>query len=305
MGPGGYSATNLSSSSSLGSVQELQDYGSNWLDYQSWMEKVLGAKGLWRYVVGTAIVPELYAMVNGVPVLKDGTPATDEEVEANEDEIIKHEKRDYLAQHMILSTISTRLEMKVRSLMLVMGMWDVVKADATSMTMIPILDAERQLLSMKLQEDEDPETHLVEMKEYSQAVVKSHENFTEMASEILDARINALVTSSPPKSCCPMLQTVTAAEAEQALVAHEELIAIAKGKDKKKSKTEDKGMNAKSKINCHNCGKVGHKKHACYSIEGGKEAQAPWQTKHKSKDMQDDNAAVVTANHENNWSFTS
>ena len=69
------------------------------------MVKVLGAKGLWRHVVGTAIVLELYAMVNGVPVLKDGTPATNEEVEANEDKIIEHEKRDYLAQHMILLTI--------------------------------------------------------------------------------------------------------------------------------------------------------------------------------------------------------
>ena len=85
MGPGGYSATNPSSSSGLGSVQELQDNESNWLDYQSQMEKVLGAKGLWRHVVGTAVAPEPYAMVNGVPVLMDGTPATDEEVEANED----------------------------------------------------------------------------------------------------------------------------------------------------------------------------------------------------------------------------
>ena len=78
MGPRGYSATNPSSPSSFGSVQEL---------------------------VGTAIVLEPYAMVNGVPVLKDGTPATNEEVEANEDKIIEQEKRDYLAQHMILSTI--------------------------------------------------------------------------------------------------------------------------------------------------------------------------------------------------------
>ena len=149
------------------------------------------------------------------------------------------------------------------------------------------LDAKSQLLSMKLQEDEDPETHLVEMKEYSQAVVQNHENFTEMASEIPDARINALVTSL------------------QALAAHEEPIAIAKGKDKKKSKTEDEGMNAKSKINCHSCGKVGHKKHACYSIGGGKEAQAPWQTKRKGKDTQDNTEAVVTANHEGESSFAS
>ena len=126
--------------------------------------------------------------------------------------------------------------MKVMSLMSVMGMWDVVKADAMLKTTIPILDAKSQLSSMKLQEDEDPETHLVEMKKYSQAVVQNHENFMEMASEILDARINALVTLLPPESCHPTLQTVTVVEAEQALVAHEEPIAIAKGKDKKKLK---------------------------------------------------------------------
>ena len=94
-------------------------------------------------------------------------------------------------------------------------------------------------------------------------------------------------------------------EAEQALVAHEELIAIAKGKDMKKLKTEDEGMNAKSKSNCHSCGKVGHKKHVCYSIGGGKEAQVPWQTKRKGKDRQDNTAAVVTANHEGKLFFAS
>ena len=85
-------------------------------------------------------------------------------------------------------------------------------------------------------------------------------------------------------------------EADQALVAHEEPIAIAKGKDMKKSKIKDEVMNAKSKINCHSCSKVGHKKHVCYSIGGGKEAQALWQTKRKVKDMHDNTAAVVTAN---------
>ena len=85
------------------------------------------------------------------------------------------------------------------------GMWDVVKADATFMTTIPILDAESQHSSIKLQEDEDPETHLVETKEYSQAVVKNHKNFMEMVSEIPDARINALVTLLPPKLCHPTL----------------------------------------------------------------------------------------------------
>ena len=212
MGPEGYSATTPSSSSSLNSIKKLRDDGSNWSDYRSRMERVLGARGLWRHVVGTAAAPKLYAMVNGVPVLKDGkTPATDEEVEAKEDKIIEHEKREYLAQHMILSTASTRLGMKIKGLMLAKGMWDVVKEDATSKTILFILDAESQLSSMKLQEDEDPDTHLVEMKQHFQLMVERHENLLLMGSEISDARLNAIIMSSLPESYCPMLQTITAA----------------------------------------------------------------------------------------------
>ena len=72
MGP----ADNLTLGSNLDlmslSVPKLHDDGSNWADYEPRVERALGAKGLWRHVVGTAIVPKPYVVVAGVPVLTVG-----------------------------------------------------------------------------------------------------------------------------------------------------------------------------------------------------------------------------------------
>ena len=50
------------------SVPKFCDDGSNWADYEPRVERALGVKGLWRHIVGTAIVPEPYAVVAGVLV---------------------------------------------------------------------------------------------------------------------------------------------------------------------------------------------------------------------------------------------
>ena len=82
MGP----ADNLTLGSNLDStslsVPKLHDDGSNWADYEPRVERVLGTKGLWRHVVGTAIALKPYAVVARVPVLADGiTQASDDQVE--------------------------------------------------------------------------------------------------------------------------------------------------------------------------------------------------------------------------------
>ena len=69
--------------------------------------KAMGVKGLWRRVEGTAIAPVPYPITSGVAVLSDGkTPATEEQLELKESKIIEFEKREYLAQHIILLTTS-------------------------------------------------------------------------------------------------------------------------------------------------------------------------------------------------------
>ena len=96
MGP----ADNLTLGSNLDSmslsVPKLRDDGSNcqWADYEPRVERVLGVKGLWRHVVGTAIALKPYAVVARVLVLADGTtPANDDQVESKESKIADYDKK--------------------------------------------------------------------------------------------------------------------------------------------------------------------------------------------------------------------
>ena len=210
MGPVDQSSTSLtlgsnSDSTSL-SIPKLRDDGSNWSDYQPRVERALGAKGLWRHVLGTAIVPKPYALLEGVPVIVDGKmPATEEQIESKESKIADFDKREYLAQHIILSTTSTRLGVKIKSLKTVEAMWDMVTADAPKKSTLFILDAEDQLSSMKLEDNDNPKTHLSELKQHFQLMLQHHENLMKMGSEISDTCFNTMIMSSLLESYRPTL----------------------------------------------------------------------------------------------------
>ena len=299
------------------SVPKLRDDGSNWSDYQPRVERALGAKGLWRHVVGTAIAPKPYALLNGVPVLPDGkTPATEDQVESKELKIADFDKKEYLAQHVILSSTSTRLGVKIKSLKTAKEMWDVVTTDATSKSTLFILDAEDQLSAMKLEDNNDPKEHLTEIKQHFQTMLQRHENLMKMGSEVSETRLNTMIMSSLPESYRPTLQTITAAKRASALtggttskkmkpsdliaflieeaqhrVINEErknperaLAAHAKRKGKERAnrnKSDEKALNADSNIVCHNCKIKGHRKADCWAKGGGKEGQGPRQKKGK------------------------
>ena len=148
-------------------VPKLCDDGSNWADYEPHIQRALGLKGLWRHIEGTAIVPKPYVLVAGVPILTDGmTQATEDQIEARETKIIDYDKHEYLAQHIILSMTSTRLSNKIKNLKTLHDMWDAVKTDATTKSTLFLLDAEDQLTSMKLAENDDLKAHLMEVKQH-------------------------------------------------------------------------------------------------------------------------------------------
>ena len=97
MGP--KTTMNISNSDSIIlTIPKLCDDGSNWVDYQPRLQNVMGSKGLWRHVKGTATVPMLFAVNNGIPMLDDGkTPATEDQIESKETKILEFEKKEYLA----------------------------------------------------------------------------------------------------------------------------------------------------------------------------------------------------------------
>ena len=67
----------------------------------------MGSRGLWRHMEGVAVTPKPYVVADGTPVLADGkTTATEEQLGVKEAKMIEYEKREYLAQHIILLTMS-------------------------------------------------------------------------------------------------------------------------------------------------------------------------------------------------------
>ena len=141
---------------------------------------------------------EPYAVVAGVPVLTDGpTQASDDQVELKELKIVDYDKKEYLVQDNILSTTSMQLGIKLKSLKTAKEMWDVVKTDAMSKSTLYILDTEDQFSSMKLEDNEDPATHLSELKQYFQLMLQQYENLMKMGSEISKSHLNMIIMSSP------------------------------------------------------------------------------------------------------------
>ena len=188
-------------------VPKLHDDRSNWADCKPCIQRVLGSKGLWRHVKGTAIAPKLYVLVTRVPILTDGmTQAMEDQIEARETKIIDYNKHKYLAQHVILSMTSTHLHNKIKNLKTLHDMWDAVKVDATTKRTLFLLNIEDQLASMKLAENDDPKAHLMEVKQHFQLMGQQHNNLLKMGSTIPNSCYNTIIMSSLPESYQPTLQ---------------------------------------------------------------------------------------------------
>jgi len=82
----------------------------------------------------------------------------------------------------------------------------------TTKSTLFLLDAEEQLMSMKLSDNDDSKAHLAEIKQHFQLMLQRHENLIKMGSTLSDTRFNTLIMTSLPESYRPTLQTITAAE---------------------------------------------------------------------------------------------
>ena len=331
--------TNNSDTMTL-AVPKLHNDGSNWANYEPCIQRVLGSKGLWRHVEGTAIAPKPYVLVAGVPVLVDGTTqATEDQIKARETKIIDYDKREYLTQHVILSTTSTHLGNKIKNLKTSHDMWDVVKADATMKSTLFLLDAEDQLASMKLAENNDPKVHLTEVKQHFQLMGQRHDNLLKMGSMISDSRYNTIIMSSLLESYRPTLQMITAAERASTLLGtlssramkpdnlitfiteeaqhrvtndkctkNAESALAALGKKQRTGKhCSNKGKEKSTpSVTCENCKNTGHTKANCWAKGGGKEGQGPRGRNSKKGEKKAETAAAAeaTGNADEIFAFT-
>ena len=192
--------TSTPNSSTL-AVPKLCDDGSNWADYYPRLQNTMGAKGLWRHVEGTATALVPFVLSDGVPMLADGkTKATEDQIESKESKILEFEKRENLACHILMSTTSLCLSMKIKSLLTAEDMWKAVKDDATSKSTLFILDAEDQLSSMKLAGNDDPKAHLAELTNHFQLMLEHCDNLIKMGSVMSETRFTIIIMSSLPAS---------------------------------------------------------------------------------------------------------
>ena len=194
------SLTSSSDSTTL-QVPKLRDNRSNWSDYQPRIQEAMGSKDLWRHVEGKTVVPKPYKILNGEYVLADlKTPATEEQVEQKESKIAKYKKREYLAQHIILSTTSTCLGAKIKDLTSANNMWKIVVADTMTKSTLYLIDAEDQLSKMKLAKNNDAKAHLSELQKHFEMMVQHHDNLIKMGSSMSNNCFNILIMSSLPES---------------------------------------------------------------------------------------------------------
>src|SRR5271168_1027696 len=335
-----FSLSSSSDSTTL-AIPKLRDDGSNWSDYEPRLRKAMGAKALWRHIEGTAVAPTPYTVNDGVHLLADlTTPATDEQVEAKESKIIDFEKREYLAQHILLSTTSIRLGAKIKDLTTAEEMWKIVKEDATQKSTLHLLDAEEQLQSMKLSDNGDSKTHLTELKQHFQLMIIRRDNLIKIGSIMSDARFNIIIMSSLPDSYRPTLQTITAAERASKLSGKSEsqsrqmkpddLIDFIIEEAQHRVINDERGKNAESALAAHtrrtdkrkaserkhekkdttdfdevcdNCGKAGHTNTDCWSKGGGKEGQGPRHRKSKNGNKSESAVVAVDENNDELFAF--
>jgi gag-polypeptide of LTR copia-type len=113
--------------------------------------------------------------------------------------MIEFKKREYLARHILMSTTLMHLGNKIKGLLTAKDMWKVVKDDATSKSTLFLLDAENQLSSMKLADNDDPKTHLSESKQHFQLMLQHHNNLIKIGSIMSENYFNIIIMSSLPE----------------------------------------------------------------------------------------------------------
>jgi gag-polypeptide of LTR copia-type len=124
----------------------------------------------------------------------------EDQIEAKESKIIKFEKREYLACHILMSTTLTHLRTRMKGLATPKDMWKAIKEDATSKSTLFLINAEDQLSSIKLMDNNNPKTHPAELKQHFQLMLQHCNNLIKIGLVMSDSQFNTIIVSSLPES---------------------------------------------------------------------------------------------------------
>jgi hypothetical protein len=286
-----------SPSNSNFAVLRLQDDGSSWVDYKIKAQMAMGARGLIRHVDGTAIKPKAFELESGVPVTKPGKLATDEEIDAKERRLDEFEQKEYMAWHIMLSTVSPHLVGMVNG-KTSSQMWTKIKKDATTKSQLHKVDTRCRLMMMRCDDKSDIRSH-------PNMMVRIWDELLGMGETVSSNDLATFIMSSLPESYCPLLSLIIHATsiAEKTLELNEIMRIVLKEAQQRsiskhsRSSTESamlagnnlgksqcgkgKGKGnpnqSKSDRKCDNCQHTNHNTPDCYQKGGTKRGQAPWQ----------------------------
>jgi hypothetical protein len=284
-----------STNSSLFNVPKLAEDGSNWITYKERTLTAIGARGLMRHIDGRAI--ELISFdvdkTTKVVTKKDGTPATQTEIDELDKKIDEYYQKNSLVKQQIFSTITDRLLLRVQKLKDASEIWKEICQIHEGKTELVQIDLRWRLQETRCDEGGDVKAHFAEL-------LRLRESLAGMGVVLVDTDFHAIILGSLPESYRPLLSSISAAaKITKSPLTPNELISIIteefehrqlteqrpskKGKDValsavKSGQEHSRTPNQKNQdITCFNCERKGHYKTNCWRPGGGKEGQGPHQ----------------------------
>jgi hypothetical protein len=270
-----------SNPSSVLSLPKLASDGSNWIIYKSHITSAITAKGLNRFLTGTAQVPK------EPPKYETPTPEQEAEIEASLTLADKFLTSQAEARNIILSSIPDSLAYKVIQTTTAKEMWEIVCKEHEGKTIMFAMETRRRLQNAKCGENDDLRLHFSTLN-------RMQEELASMGAPLQNDEFCNIICGSLPMSYSTTLASFfTAARLVNARYSAADLCALLEQEYDRRiilsgsegatalSATKATSINpSRSGKRCNNCRRLGHFKADCWKKGGGKEGQGP---KQKSK----------------------
>jgi hypothetical protein len=119
-----------------------------------------------------------YALINSILMVytNPNVPAIEDQIKARERRIMEYEQKEYLTQHLILSSISPHLSQKLLQHTTAKVMWDDVKLNGTAKSSLHQIDILNRLQTIKCPSSLDFGTYLSEVKSHFEKMTQLREH---------------------------------------------------------------------------------------------------------------------------------
>jgi hypothetical protein len=113
-------------------------------------------------------LPIPYALINSISIVSTNLyiPAMEDPIETRERKIMEYEQKEYLAQHLILSSTLLHLSQKLLQHITVKAMWDDIKLNATTKSSLHQVNILNRLQPIKCPSSLGSKIHLSEVKSH-------------------------------------------------------------------------------------------------------------------------------------------